>query len=128
MLACLLPSTLLAYERQGNPDRFPSVGLNWTSSKATGSYSESVAASVFAPTGYLASQGLNMSGKVLTADLRMPVSDRFTVYGSYSHLTINSSLPEVPYMGVPTGPQPIVGKSSNTSGNSFGVGVRYYIH
>ena len=105
-------ASLMAEEYAGNPDRFPSVGLNWAGSAEKGD------ATVFG-TGISAKQDVEVTNGAFVLDLRLPVSNNVTLSGSVASLASSFDAPETPLL---------LGQKSETTGFAFSVGVRFYIH
>lgn len=113
----------MAYEIQGNPDRFPSVGLNYTGTflKGTGS---------LAPIpGFIITdeKDLKETAHVGMLDLRLPVNENITLnagagYAGRVNERVDASLAQ--------NDTAIFGEriKDNLSGPTFNVGARYYFH
>jgi hypothetical protein len=101
-----------AAEYPGNPDRFPSIGLNFAGSAETGD------ATTFGG-GASAKQDLKVSNGALILDLRLPVSNNVTITGGVASIATKIDASETTVL---------FGSKSDTSGASFNLGVRFYIH
>lgn len=112
MLVGLSRVTARAAVYEGNPDKMPSIGLN------LGGVSESGTSKATA-SGASASQDMTVSSGHLVLDLRLPVSNSVTLSAAIGSVSTTVKAEETPIL---------FGNDGKTSGVSFDVGVRFYIH
>jgi hypothetical protein len=103
----LAGSSAWSGEFAGNPDRFPSIGLNYNGISASG---ESKTLTF--------KQDADYSEGNIVADLRLPVSDNFTLNGALGYLTSTAERKESATLNK---------GEDELSGITFNVGVRYYL-
>lgn len=113
MLLLVAPAaSLFAAEHAGNPDRFPSIGINWSGSAEDGD------STVFGG-GSSAKQDVEVASGAFVLDLRLPVSSNVTFTAAIGSSATTVEAPETPLL---------FGQKSETSGLGLSVGVRFYIH
>ena len=105
-------TNLTAGEYPGNPDRFPSIGVNFAGAAEDGT-------STVSGGSVSARQDVEVSNGAFILDLRLPVSDNLTHLGAIGSHSTTVEAPETPLL---------FGQKSETEGVSFSVGVRFYIH
>jgi hypothetical protein len=95
-----------------NPDRYPSIGLGYRFAPDLAGINTVFAAG-------LGEQSMNGTGTdgTIDVDLRIPLSERATFFGSISYETNQLEYPETTTS---------LGIRSKVSGMSFGIGVRFY--
>lgn len=108
----MIASTAMAQEYSGNPDRFPSIGINLGGGAQTGD-------SRALNSGSSAIQDVEQSYGALALDVRLPVSDRVTLSGAIGYIGSSFEATETPLL---------LGQKTETNGVEFNVGVRFYLH
>ncbi|MGQ0644593.1 MAG: hypothetical protein ACT4O3_03780 [Elusimicrobiota bacterium] len=114
-LAAGLAASVQAAEWPENPDRFPSVGLNYTGIFQSGDTKYDLIA------GGSASQDLSIDENYLVADLRLPVSNRMTLTGGLGFAGFMGELTKNAAAGAD-------GQEQDATGVLVNLGVRFYIH
>ena len=112
MLLAAPTASLKAAQFEGNPDRMPSIGLNWAGSAEEGE------STVFGG-GSSAKQNVEVSNGAFVLDLRLPVSNSVTLSAAIGSSVTTVEAPETPLL---------FGQKSETDGVGFSLGVRFYIH
>lgn len=107
----LLAAVGVRAEVEGNPDRFPSIGINYTGAFEDG---EGTAYD----TGLSASQDIEISHGVLALDLRLPVSGNVTLNGAIGITGTEATANETNLLQ---------GGKQETDGMFVNVGVRFYL-
>ncbi len=106
-----------AKEYPRNPDRFPSLGLNASTSRLSGARTH-----INSP-GSTMVQGQDDSGTIdnesFGADFRLPINNGVTLNVSWDRVSYNSSL---------TRTGNIYEANDNFDGNRFGLGLRVYFN
>ena len=108
----LLAGYVRAAEVEGNPDRFPSVGVQYIGASESG---ESVATAG----GSSASQDVDLDNGLFLLDARIPLTANVTLTGAIGFSKTEVTAQETAIFA---------GQKTNTDGNSFSVGLRFYIH
>lgn len=103
-LMCIF-GTAYAYEQPGNPDRYPSVGLNWDRNHVKTEYE-------FA--GLKQEDFTKETSNAFIADFRLPMSAWFTVNVHGGYLKTQNDI--------------FTGEEVGGNGYNVGIGVRVYIH
>lgn len=112
LLVFFLGGIASAGEYSGNPDRMPSVGLNFAGNAEDGDVT------VFGSSAS-AKQDVKAANAAFIVDLRMPISNSVTITGAIGSIASRFEAPETTLL---------LGQKSETSGISFSVGIRFYIH
>lgn len=107
-----LTGMAMAGEFPGNPDRFPSIGVNYTGAFESGD-------ATVKDSGLSATQDAEISRGMLVLDGRLPVSNSFTINAAIGFTGTTTEAQETPLL---------LGSESDTSGAFINIGLRYYIH
>lgn len=106
----LMLSTAQAREMKGNPDRFPSVGLNYSVANLDGLNEENIA-------GVLILGNTELTQRSVSLDLRLPVTDGMTVNTGITSMVSETSSTY----------DSLNSRGDQTlDGYAFNVGVRFY--
>lgn len=112
LVGIFMVASVSAGEYQGNPDRFPSVGISLIGNAEDGD-------STTFGGGASGTQNVEVENGAFVVDLRLPVSDHITFTGAIGTSSTSVDAQETPLL---------FGQKSETEGVSFSVGVRFYIH
>lgn len=114
MLVAMPLTSSFAWDTSKNPDRYPSLGLNFDTANIDGGYGPRIDADNYLKVGESVTKTVTVQ-----LDLRLPVTNRFTLEGRVRGISVderfNSDYPDV-----------IDSDIFDGSGSGFGVGLRYY--
>lgn len=103
-------ATSAAWEFPNNPDRFPSIGLNYSAVSEEGDLTATT-------WGYSGTQDITGESSLLVIDTRLPLSNQFTL-----DFAIGGTASEQKYKEN----DEFAGQNVDSSGQYFRAGVRYY--
>lgn len=110
-----LTQSALAWDTSKNPDRFISIGLNYDAATVDGGFGPKIDGDTYLKIGENVTKT-----SILQLDVRVPLTNRFTVEGRVRGIAVddrfNSDYPTV-----------VDSEIFDGSGSGFGVGVRYYL-
>ncbi len=98
-------------EHSGNPDRYPSLGLNYTGIAESGDFTTK-------DSGFSAKQNTTINSGALVLDGRFPVSNSLTLNAAIGLTGTKSQGDETPV---------VTGSNLKTNGTLINVGIRFYI-
>lgn len=107
-----LSSVAMAAEYEGNPDRLPSIGINYSGLAETGDFTVT-------SSGVSAQQDMTIANGMLALDARLPISNSTTLNFAVGIIGSETTADETSLL---------TGGKSKSRGFSFNVGARFYIH
>ena len=104
-------ASIVKAEQEGNPDRYPSIGVFYTGVATDGDLT-------YTSSGFSTKQNVESSHGTLLVDGRFPVSHNVTLYGALGFIGSESTAQETNLLD---------GGKNEESGAAITIGVRFYI-